>query len=423
MLEYVKKYKWLVIALPLIVALTIVMVIVNKKDDPIPVTKEPQAVDKNDANNDHVSNDNDSNEENEEPLDEQPEDPGPIVIEENIPSLQDVFKDNFILGTSLGVNEIYNTEGPDAQLIKKHFNSITPANELKWDATEPQEGKFNFTRSDRIVEFAEENDIALRGHTLIWYSQTPNWVFYDEDGNLASKELLYARMKHHIETVVGRYKGKIYAWDVVNEVLEPADGLPNGLRNSLWYQIAGEEYIEKAFEFAHEADPEAILYINDYNTHIPEKRDYLYDLVKRLKDKGVPIHGVGHQTHIGVFYPPVRELDQMIEKFKDLDVEQEVTEMDMSIYLNDNQKYDTFPEYLQIAQANRYRDIFDIFKKHSDELSAVIFWGKDDLNTWLRTFPVTRNNWPLLFDERLQAKYAYWAIVDPSKVPTEASDN
>src|SRR5690606_7016100 len=160
--------------------------------------------------------------------------------------------------------------------------------------------------------------------------------------------------------------------------------LKNCFRICLWYQIAGEEYIEKAFEFAHEADPEAILYINDYNTHIPEKRDYLYDLVKRLKDKGVPIHGVGHQTHIGVFYPPVRELDQMIEKFKDLDVEQEVTEMDMSIYLNDNQKYDTFPEYLQIAQANRYKEIFDIFKKHADELSAVIFWGKDDLNTWLR---------------------------------------
>lgn len=350
---------------------------------------------------------------------DQAPDPVPIEIEQDIPSLKDVFADHFLLGSSLLVGEIEDPEGPDAQLLKKHFNSLTAGNELKWDATEPVEGKFDFTRADKIVQFAVDNDIAVRGHTLIWHSQTPNWVFYDENGNLASKELLFARMKRHIDEVVGRYKGQIYAWDVVNEVIEPGDQQPNGLRNSLWYQIAGEEFIEKAFEYAHAADPDAKLFINDYNTHIPDKRQFLYDLIKRLQDKGIPVDGVGHQTHIGIEYPAVQELDDMLQAFRDLGIEQQITELDMSIYTDDSQSYETFPLELQIKQANRYKAIFDVFKKHSDQITAVIFWGKDDLNTWLRTFPVTRNNWPLLFDERLQAKYAYWALVDPTKVPVE----
>lgn len=346
-------------------------------------------------------------------------DPVPIEIQKDIPNLKDVFAGQFKLGAALLVNEIENPNGPDAELIKKHFNSLTAGNELKWDATEPAEGQFNFTAADKIVNFALDNGIAMRGHTLIWHSQTPKWVFYDSSGNLASKELLYARMKKHIDTVVGRYKGKIYAWDVVNEVIEPGDQKPGGLRNSLWFQIAGEEFIEKAFIYAHEADPEAKLFINDYNTHDPVKRQFLHDLIQRLKAKGIPIDGVGHQTHIGIEYPRVQELDDMIQAFRDLDIEQQITELDMSIYTNDTEAYETFPPELQIKQANRYREIFDVFRKHADQLSAVIFWGKDDLNTWLRTFPVVRNNWPLLFDERLQAKYAYWALVDPAKVPVE----
>ncbi|MCK9861450.1 endo-1,4-beta-xylanase [Paenibacillus sp. ATY16] len=350
---------------------------------------------------------------------EQLPEPEPIVIQQDIPSLKDVFADDFKLGTAVLVNEIEDPNSPDAQLVKKHFNSLTAGNELKWDATEPQEGQFNFTRSDKIVDFAVENGIAMRGHTLIWHSQTPSWVFYDENGNLASKELLFARMKRHIDAVVGRYKGKIYAWDVVNEVLEPGDKKPGGLRNSLWYKIAGEEFIEKAFEYAHEADPNAKLFINDYNTNMPDKRQDLHDLIKRLKDKGIPVDGVGHQTHIGIEYPQVQELDDMIQAFTDLNIEQQITELDMSVYTNDNDAYETFPLELQVKQAKRYKEIFDVFRKHADQLTAVIFWGKDDLNTWLRTFPVDRNNWPLLFDERLQAKYAYWALVDPSRLPVD----
>jgi len=349
-------------------------------------------------------------------------DPEPIEIQHDIPNLKDLYTDQFLLGTAVLVGEIENGDGPDAQLVKKHFNSLTAGNELKWDATEPLEGQFNFTRSDKIVSFATENGIASRGHTLIWHSQTPDWVFYDENGNLASKELLYQRMKRHIDEVVGRYRGQIYAWDVVNEVIEVGDGQPGGLRNSLWYQIAGEEYIEKAFEYAHAADPDAKLFINDYNTNIPDKRQALYDLIKRLQAKGIPVHGVGHQTHIGIASPTVQSLDEMLQAFRDLGIEQQVTELDMSVYTNDAESYDTFPLELQITQAYRYQAIFDVFEKHADQLTAVIFWGKDDLNTWLRTFPVTRNNWPLLFDERLQAKYAYWALVDPKQVPVETKE-
>ncbi|PWW06249.1 GH35 family endo-1,4-beta-xylanase [Paenibacillus cellulosilyticus] len=346
----------------------------------------------------------------------------PITIQQDIPNLKDSFTDDFKLGTAIVAEEISDLNGPGAQLIKKHFNSITAGNEMKWDATEPTEGNFTFDRADRIANFAFDNGIALRGHTLVWHSQTPDWVFKDENGNLASKEVLFARMKRHIDEVMGHYKGKIYAWDVVNEVIEPGDNKPGGLRNSKWYQIAGEEFIEKAFEYAHAADPNAKLFINDYGTDNPVKRQDLYDLVKRLKAKGVPIDGVGHQTHIGIANPTIQAIDETIEKFTDLGVEQQVTELDMSVYTSDNDAYETFPEELAIKQAYRYKELFDVFKKHADDLTAVIFWGKDDLNTWLRTFPVTRNNWPLPFDERMQAKYTYWALVDPSRLPALPRD-
>ncbi|AFH62890.1 endo-1,4-beta-xylanase [Paenibacillus caseinilyticus] len=341
----------------------------------------------------------------------------PAAIQEDIPSLKDVFEDDFMLGSAFLVSEIADPNGPDAKLLKKHFNSLTAGNELKWDATEPQEGTFDFTRADQAFRFAVDHGMAFRGHTLVWHSQTPDWVFRGADGNLASKEVLLQRMKRHIDTVVGRYKGRIYAWDVVNEVIDPSQ--PQGLRNSLWYQIAGEEYIEKAFEYAHAADPSAKLFINDYNTHDPVKRQYLYDLIKRLKEKGIPVDGVGHQMHNSIQSPSPQQIDATIGTFRDLGIEQQITELDMSSYTNDTDSWETFPVDLQIRQAYQYKDTFDVFKKHKDQITAVIFWGKDDGNTWLRTFPTVRKNWPLLFDENLQAKYAYWALVDPGKVPVE----
>lgn len=336
----------------------------------------------------------------------------PVSIQKDIPSLKDVYADNFMMGTAFTNDEI---GGPNTELIAKHFSAVTPGNVLKWDSTEPTEGQFNFAAGDAAVQFAQQNGLAVRGHTLVWHSQTPNWVFYDASGNLVSKEVLYARMDNHIKTVMGHYVGQMYAWDVVNEAIDASE--PDGLRHSLWYQIAGEEYIEKAFEFAREADPTAKLYINDYGTESPAKAQALYNLVKRLKAKGVPIDGVGHQFHINIEYPPLLNMEQAITKFADLGVQQQVTELDMSVYTSDDQKYTTFTKEQELAQAYRYKEIFDMFKSHTDLLNGVTLWGKDDGHTWLTTFPVVRNNWPLLFDKQLQAKYAYWAIVDPTQIP------
>ncbi|MEK4526229.1 MULTISPECIES: endo-1,4-beta-xylanase [Paenibacillus] len=337
---------------------------------------------------------------------------GPIVIEEDIPSLQDAFAGKFRIGTAFTNNELL-TE-PDKQLLTKHFDSLTPGNVLKWDSTEPQEGMYNFSGSDAAVAFAAANGQEIRGHTLVWHTQTPDWVFHDANGNLVSKTVLYERMQQHIETVMERYQGQIYAWDVVNEVIDASE--PDGLRRSLWYQIAGEEYIEKAFEFAHAADPDAKLFINDYNTHEPAKSQALYNLITRLQAKGVPIDGVGHQTHISLFYPTLSEIESSIVKFKALGLETHITELDVSVYSNDSQSYDIFPEELKTQQAALYKSLFQIFLRHTDTVKNVTLWGKDDANTWLRTFPVARNNWPLLFDERLQSKPAYWSVLETVQV-------
>jgi endo-1,4-beta-xylanase len=175
-----------------------------------------------------------------------------------------------------------------------------------------------------------QNDQQVRGHTLVWHAQTPDWVFRDANGNLVSKAVLYARMQNHIQTVMERYEGKIYAWDVVNEVIDASQS--DGLRRSLWYQIAGEEYIEKAFEFAHAVDPTVKLFINDYNTHEPAKSQALYNLITRLQAKGIPVDGVGHQTHISLYYPTLAEIESSIIKFKALGLETHITELDISIF-------------------------------------------------------------------------------------------
>lgn len=338
-------------------------------------------------------------------------DSDPIVIEDGIPSLKDVFAGDFLFGAAFENSELY--QDPDRQLLAKHFNSVTPGNVLKWDSTEPEEGQFRFAGADAAVQFALDNGQQVRGHALVWHNQTPDWVFRDENGNLVSKDVLFQRMENHIKTVMGRYKDAIYAWDVVNEVIDPSQ--PDGLRRSLWYQIAGEEYIEKAFIYAHEADPDAVLFINDYNTHEPAKSQALYNLVKRLQEKGIPVHGVGHQTHINIDWPQMSEIENSILKFAELGLKTEITELDIDVYTNTNQRYDTLPDSIAQKQVTRYQQLFDIFRKHSDLIDNVTVWGKDDGNSWLRKYPVNRNNWPLLFDERLQSKPAYWAIVDAAQ--------
>jgi len=336
-------------------------------------------------------------------------------VEEDLQSVAEVYKDYFLIGAAV---EPHQLSGEHAELLTKHFNSVTAENVMKPISLQPSEGNFTFQAADRIVEFAERHGLQVRGHTLLWHQQSPDWFFEDVDGGEVSRIKLLRRLKRHIQTLVGRYKGKVYAWDVVNEVIDPTSKETGGMRNNKWYQILGEEYIEKAFEYAREADPEARLFINDYSlASDPGKRDLMYNLVKRLKEKGVPIDGIGMQMHVNVYAPRAADVEKAIQKFASLGVEVHITELDMSVYDNNADSYDEVPEEILIRQGQRYKELFEVFKKYSDTVTNVTFWGMADDHTWLKTWPVQRNNWPLLFDDSLKAKYAYWGVVDPDKLP------
>ncbi|MOA01124.1 Thermostable celloxylanase [compost metagenome] len=230
--------------------------------------------------------------------------------------------------------------------------------------------------------------------------------------------MLLERLDTHVRTIVDRYKDDIHSWDVVNEVIEPAD--PDGMRASEWYRITGTDYIETAFRAAREAGgPDAMLYINDYGTDDPVKRDRLYELVKMLLDKGVPIDGVGHQTHINIQWPSVDSIIDSLRRFHELGLDNLITELDMSLYVwNDRSDYgDEIPEEVLHQQAERYRQLFEALKENKELVSGVVFWGIADDHTWLSSFPIKRTEAPFLFDRRLQAKPAFWAVIDPSKRP------
>jgi endo-1,4-beta-xylanase len=339
-------------------------------------------------------------------------------VQMDIPSLYAQFEGAFDIGAAINGNQ---TDGQYADLISKHFNIVVAENAMKPGPIQPTEGNFNWTEVDKIVKFAKDNGQLIRFHTLVWHSQAADWMFLDKDGKdmtptPENKKLLLDRLETHIRKVVERYKDDIRDWDVVNEVIEPSEA--DGNRHSKWFEITGTEYIERAFKVAREAaGPQAKLYINDYNTHDPKKRDFLFNLVQDLLAKGTPIDGVGHQTHINIVSPSITLMKESIEKFAAIGLDNQITEMDISIYTNDSATYDKVPEEILIEQAHRYKAVFDMFMELKDDISTVILWGTDDSRTWLKTFPITRINLPLVFDEDLQAKYAYWALVDYAKVP------
>jgi endo-1,4-beta-xylanase len=337
-------------------------------------------------------------------------------IESDLPDLKKVLAPYFPVGAAIGPRQVI---GQHAELLAKHFNSVTPGNLLKWDATEPVEGDFRFAGADALVEFANANGMQVRGHTLVWHNQTPAWVFQDPDGNPmtpteANRALLLERLENHIRAVAGRYTGDIDAWDVVNEVID--ENQPDGLRRSPWYEITGLDYLRTAFRVAREVAPDAALFINDYNTNVPAKREALFNLVSQLRDEGVPIDGVGHQMHVNIEWPSVSETEQMLRRFIPLGVDQQVTELDLSIYTNSGESFPTPPPERLVTQGYRYQAMFDLFREYADQLSSVTIWGLADDDTWLDSFPVTRKDAPLLFDTRLQSKPAYWGIVDPTRI-------
>jgi len=347
-------------------------------------------------------------------------------VQQDIPSLRDVFADYFTIGAAV---ELKHLEGQNLEMLNKHYNLLVAENLMKPISIQPIEGTFNFTQADRIVEFAEKNNMKLRFHALVWHNQVPDWFFIDPNGKRMSletdpvkreenKELLLNRMENHIRVVVERYRDVVDYWEVVNEVIDPSR--PNGMRESEWYKITGKEFIRRAFQVTREvAGEEALLAINDYNSHNPTKRDFLFDLVMELRNEGIRVDIIGHQTHINIHYPPMSQIDESIVKFAEAGFRNHITELDISVYEYGvlNIRFDEVPEVLLDALAIRYRDLFDIFRNRQNYIDDVTFWGVADNHTWLHNRPVPRRDAPFLFDEKFQAKEAFWAVVDPDWSP------
>ncbi len=341
-------------------------------------------------------------------------------------TLKGAFDGIFLIGAALSERQFSGQDTNSVLLIKTHFNSITAENALKWQRIHPQPGEYEFELADKFVEFGEQNGMVIIGHTLVWHHQTPRWVFRNENGEPVDRETLLARMREHIHTVVGRYKGRIKGWDVVNEALEE-DGR---LRQSPWLRIIGEDYIAKAFEFAHEADPDCELYYNDFSLENKPKRDGAVALVKKLKAQGVPITGVGLQGHYTMDWPSKKQLADTIRAFTELGVKVMITELDIDVlprpdrhrgadlmvrYQVDpklNPYTSGLPERMQKALAKRYADIFEVFVQHRHAITRVTFWGVTDGQSWLNYWPMPgRTNHPLLFDRNYEAKPAYYAVI------------
>jgi len=329
--------------------------------------------------------------------------------------LRDFYKNYFTMGVAVTPQSL---KGPEADLVIKHFSSLTAENAMKMGPIHPEENRFNWEPADEIVNFAQANRIKVRGHTLCWHNQTPNWLFKDENGNQATKDLVLKRLKVHITEVVSRYKGKIYAWDVLNEAID--DDSTKFMRNTPWYSICGEEFISKAFEYAHQADPDALLFYNDYNTENPGKRKNIYRLLKKLIDAHVPIHGIGLQGHWSIYGPTEKELRKSIELFSSLGLEIQITELDVSVYPPESvrrekreNETDVFTSEMEQKEVEQYKMFFKVFREYKDNVSGVTFWNISDKHSWLDTYPVRgRKNYPLLFDQQLKPKKAYWQVVD-----------
>jgi endo-1,4-beta-xylanase len=341
-------------------------------------------------------------------------------------ALKDKFSGDFLVGAALNYDQISGLEPKETAIIVRHFNTITPENILKWQAVHPERDKYDFEPADKYVAFGKKHKMFIVGHTLIWHNQTPQWVFRDESGNPVSREVLLERMKEHIFAVVGRYKGRINGWDVVNEAVTDE----GQLRQSEWLEIVGEDYIEKAFEYARQADPDAELYYNDYNMFRQGKRERVVRLVKELRAKGVDIDGIGMQGHWNLYYPPLDEIEASIKAFAELGVKVMITELDISVLPSIyeykevdisldaelqkklNPYPDALPDEMQDKLAKRYAELFTVFHEHREQISRVTFWGVYDGQSWLNyLFGHRRTDYPLLFDRQYQPKPAFDAVI------------
>ncbi len=350
------------------------------------------------------------------------------------PSLRHAYADHFLIGVALNTRQVDGRDPNSARLAAQHFSSLTAENDMKWQSINPEPDHYNFTAADAYLDFAEKHRMEVIGHTLVWHSQTPRWVFQDAEGQPASREVLLERMRKHIETVAGRYKSRIKGWDVVNEAIADGGADAPVLRNSPWKRIIGDDFLDHAFRFAREADPDAELYYNDYGMFHREKRARTIQMLRGLLERGVPIDGVGMQGHYHLDSPAIAEIELAIQEFAALGLKVMITELDIDVlpsrgpvgnaeisrredYADSINPYvNGFPDEMQQRLARRYADIMALYVKYRENITRVTFWGLHDGQTWLNGFPMRgRTNHPLLFDRKLQTKPAFQAVLDAAK--------
>ena len=340
-------------------------------------------------------------------------------------SLSSHFNELFHLGAAINEETILGNDSKSLSIVKSEFNSITPENSLKWMFIQPEANQFNFKAADRYVQIGLENEMYIVGHALVWHSQLAEFIQDIDD-----RSVMESHVKNHISTVVSRYKGKIDAWDVVNEAFEE-----NGkLRNSVFYKNLGENYIEDVFKWAAQSDPEADLIYNDYNFYKPEKRAGILKMVSKFIENGTKINGVGVQAHWGLTSPTLEEIETIILDVYATGVPVSFTELDITVLPSPwemvgaevsqnfsnfegdpkmNPYPDQLPQSVQDQLSKRYKDIFNLFVKHSDKISRVTFWGVMDKHSWLNDWPIKgRTNYPLLFDRNYKPKPAYQSVLE-----------
>lgn len=359
-------------------------------------------------------------------------------------SLKEAAKGRLYIGVAIRPDQVNGQNSAAAELITRDFSSITAENAMKMGPIHPrpgnEPGSYNFERADQIVEFGVKHHLVIIGHNLCWHSQMPAWMGQPDPGQeILTKEVLLARLRDHIMTVAGRYKGKIHGWDVVNEAINDGEG---GYRQSVFYRVIGKEYLALAFKWAHEADPEAELYYNDYNLDAnDQKRATAVELIKYLREQGAVVHGIGMQGHYNMNGPSIAKIDETIQIFSDLGLKVHITELDVRATTNAALTGEVgapppavnpaggppnaatpggraggrggrgpvgppppLTEAQQQALARRYSQIFQVFLKHP-AVVRVTFWGLRDADSWRRP------DSPLIFDDAYGRKPAYDAVI------------
>ena len=343
--------------------------------------------------------------------------------------LKDYYKGDFHMGVAINGRTLKPESQELQDIVKREFDSITAENEFKWSVINPKNDEWRFDVPDQFVKFGLDNNMYMLGHCLVWHSQVPRDLFVDKSGNQLSREALLKKMEKHITNLVDRYKGKMNAWDVVNEALTPEDGW----RKTKWIEIIGPEFMERAFQLAHEADPNAHLIYNDYNMDNPKRRQLVVDVVKDYKKRGIPIHGIGLQGHWHLDSPSIQDIEDSIIAFANEGMKVHVTELDIDVLpydwgrtaeISTNAEYreslnpykDGLPKEINDKLTKRYEDLFKLFLKHKDSMERVTFWGISDDLSWKNNFPMRgRTNYPMLFDRQHKPKDAYFAVVGLKK--------